>query len=116
MTKPGRVLATLTGILASLSGLTVLPASGEPRADDLLAIERVCDTGVAPAAARHHAELLAVLAREGRQTDLRLASAAIPAGTHAQVVRTTSGTHGPTRDFWGPRAPEHALAECVQPR
>jgi hypothetical protein len=114
MTKPGRVLAALAGILASVSALGVLPASGEPLGEHLPRIERVCDTGVTPAAVRRHAELLPVVAREGRQTDLRLASAATPGGTQAQVVRTASGSHGPTRDFWGPRAPEHALAECVQ--
>jgi hypothetical protein len=80
----------------------------------LKATESICVTGVTPEANKAHEDLMAALAKEESAIDT--AGGTVAPMRRRQAIRTVqSNPHGwTTANFWRPRPPELAYANCVQ--
>lgn len=106
--------------LAVCSIVVFLPSARAPASEVetrsyLSAIERICVTGVTPETNKAHERVVAALAKEAQVIDTWVAGVFGGLLRRPQAIRTVdSNPHGTTMNFWGPRPPERAYAECVQ--
>lgn len=91
-------------------------------ADEVAAYQRalteVCKTGVTPELSPQYQRAVAAVAREASVVDVvpHIARVTGRTMTSKQFMRTTTNPHGKTTDFWGPRPPDLAYANCWQAR
>ncbi len=108
--------------LVLVSGILVAFTSAAA-ADEVAAYQRVlaevCVTGVTPELSAQYQRAVAAVDREASIVDVvpHLARVTGRTMTSKQLVRvTTTNPHGKTTDFWGPKPPDLAYANCTQAR
>ena len=83
------------------------------------ALAEVCTTGVTPELSAQYQRAVAAVDREASIVDVvpHFARVTGRTMTSKQLVRvTTTNPHGKTTDFWGPKPPDLAYANCTQAR
>lgn len=108
-----RQFALAAGIFTVICSTGAVDAWADANATYWAAFDRACRGGDAAQLASHQTALAAELAQASTRTDLWLSPySGVPAQRRPQLLRS----NGRTTNFWGPRSPEHALADCVQAR
>lgn len=107
-------LVLVSGILVALTAA----AAADEVATYQRALAEVCTTGLTPELSEQYQRAVAAVNREASVVDVvtHFARVAGTTVTSKQLVRVTTNPHGKTTDFWGPRPPDLAYANCVQAR
>ena len=108
-------LVLVSGILVAFTSAAAV--------DEVAAYQRVlaevCVTGVTPELSAQYQRAAAAVDQEASVVDVvpHLARVTGSTMTSKQLVRvTTTNPHGKTTDFWGPKPPDLAYANCTQAR